>query len=48
MENNDKKLIELTPGLYDYCLDYMNSRKVSEKTMLLYKNELNSIFKQQY
>ena len=45
MEINDKKLIELTPELHDYCLDYMRSRKVSEKTTLLYKDELNKIFK---
>lgn len=45
MEELDKKLIELTPQLQDWCLEYMNSRGCAEKTILLYKDELNKIFK---
>lgn len=45
--NSTRKFIELSPYLYDCCLEYLRRRKCSEKTKLLYTKELESIFKRQ-
>jgi len=44
-EPDGKLLLELTPELYDNCLEYLRQRKCSEKTRLLYTKELDNIFK---
>jgi len=48
MENEpkkDKNFIELTPHLYNCCLEYMSRRKYTGKTGLLYTSVLDKVFK---
>lgn len=45
MEINDKKFIELSPELYNRCLEYMKGRGLGEKTKMVYTKELDNIFK---
>lgn len=45
MENNQKTPIQLDQELHNLCLEYARRRKLSEKTKILYENELDNIFK---
>jgi len=43
---SSRNFVKLSSYLYECCLEYLNRRKCSEKTKLLYTSELESIFKQ--
>ena len=45
MENSQKTPIQLDQELHNLCLEYARRRKLSEKTKILYENELDNIFK---
>jgi len=44
MDGLDQEYIQLTPELYQKCLDFMSQRKLSERTKDLYTKELDRIF----
>jgi len=47
MANLNKNFIQLTPELHNHCIEYLNGPNISEKTKVLYKTEIDKLFKQQ-
>lgn len=47
MVNRNKNFIQLTPELHTHCIEYLNKPNISEKTKVLYKTEIDKLFKQQ-
>ena len=47
MVNLNKNFIKLVPELHHHCIDYLNRPSISEKTKILYKAEIDKLFKQE-
>lgn len=45
MVNLNKEYIQLTPKLYDHCIEQINKKTVADKTKVLYKREIDRLFK---